>query len=1288
MLEVGQQLLAGEAQLELASKPLAFLLKPLSRTARGLTVVGKKASDMFQASVTFSKKLLHSHQLGVTLTETERSITGVSNLRLVTNQGHPTLINKLYHAAQAGGTVAAGVELSNSSPFLQKAITQGYDFCSKLLPGGQSFALLELIAHKKPIVTVPAGLHAVPAGLHASVASTVKTISMPESFFKPLDLGLGVTGVTSFMNKGLGGLCMPLWLFPYNTITQRRRELRTIFSKLARTIEKDRKTLASIPSLPEHEGYALFQRLVDTIPSAIRQSHKDIARFMVRFDLKHTDDLAIQQLLELISIASVRTQLSLGSSKQFVLSYQPTDYAGLIQESKKLLKALGGFVYNISGKRAVPYSGLVTQYPNSSNDIPDSDHFVAGDPTGTNSGDPTDSGPDGGADRPGNNDPSGSGNDDSGGHNPGGGSENKHTKPNTRKKPSLRDMLRKMLSMIRKAKRFFDGKSDFNQANARQELISLQGDIKNFNEQLNEHYPNCEGAEELVSLSQTILEALYLVEANLNQDGTYALTNDLVAALAKYERALDNKVKAQAQDYKAAEAPSGSGDRNSELPTDSSLPLETKNKEMVLQLVLDLSRDLENARGNLKEIRTTTEEELIKIIIKNLRQGTDHNRGTVISRLNYYADQCRNKIKGFAKAPEMQSLMNGISRKIYDLVKAINKIIETLDRDHNLALCGGQLDNLFLKLTQDMLALLIKADADPGSGTTGFLTSTTHLASSIYFDVLRQTFLTLSQSTYAALDRLELIATDLSLNTYQELLHQFCQTRMSLLPSVRCAIDTCQHLVQVLDVGEYTLSPEASMMLLNFFNGVKELLNTLNSAATDLRKLKYPQSMREEPQLVTFRVIRENADRLRTRYEELSRILNLLVNHTSIMHSDQGSTPADKDTIAARESARSKESRIRRIIHDLTQLVLKARALFLPLSTKISKEVCTKIYDKRLIEVALLDFNLSLALEHKVVQSRSSLHVMRKTNISIDKWLIETLEFMRRKLMDIQKLLRTTTTSVKNKDPNHLKNIFGRHSKDLTQIFREIWQRLRTEHLGVLQDQHRVLDQPSADTLHCAADPSDDEEQWERICGGRIYDPADTPGTASSWERAGAYPATGAVGDNTVLGGSVSQNPKRKKIQNEKKPRLQDLLANIAASVEKRTKPPKIQNEKKPRLQDLLANIAASVERTIDKLATYLLAPEAYEVDSWLQEAQRGRDGLKTDISKFNEQIGLYYPAFAGVEYLRDLSNTVFTALEGNDLTPEAASELRARLEDYAVALSIAQALPPKPPVDTLGESS
>lgn len=257
--------------------------------------------------------------------------------------------------------------------------------------------------------------------------------------------------------------------------------------------------------------------------------------------------------------------------------------------------------------------------------------------------------------------------------------------------------------------------------------------------------------------------------------------------------------------------------------------------------------------------------------------------------------------------------------------------------------------------------------------------------------------------------------------------------------------------------------------------------------------------------------------------------------------------------------------------------------------------------------------------------------------------------------MDIQKLLRTTTTSVKNKDPNHLKNIFGRHSKDLTQIFREIWQRLRTEHLGALQDQHRVLDQPSADTLHCAADPSDDKEQW-----GRIYDPADTPGTASSWERAGAYPATGAVGDNTVLGGSVSQNPKRKKIQNEKKPRLQDLLANIAASV----------------------------ERTIDKLATYLLAPEAYEVDSWLQEAQRGRDGLKTDISKFNEQIGLYYPAFAGVEYLRDLSNTVFTALEGNDLTPEAASELRARLEDYAVALSIAQALPPKPPVDTLGESS
>jgi hypothetical protein len=310
--------------------------------------------------------------------ETKKTITGVSKLGKLTSQKQPALINILHHAAQTGATSTNGADLGgNQTHCFKQAIAKGYKIDSKIL---LNYSGLALVAQSKA-VTVPAALTTPPSassrfftGLPSAILFS-HSLAIPAAFSKAWTLGLGSIKVNGFFTGRASGLCLPFWLVPPLTIKQKRGQLRNIFSHLARNVEKHRKALSAIPRLPEKEGYAVLQRLAEAMLASTRKARKDIARSVICFGPKNTDDLIVQQLLGLMSIASVRANSNLQRSLEFVQKYHATTSGSvpfssslrtdLIRESSRLLQALGDYVYALSGAQAVVYPGPAHLYLNS-----------------------------------------------------------------------------------------------------------------------------------------------------------------------------------------------------------------------------------------------------------------------------------------------------------------------------------------------------------------------------------------------------------------------------------------------------------------------------------------------------------------------------------------------------------------------------------------------------------------------------------------------------------------------------------------------------------------------------------------------------------------------------------------------------------------------------------------------------------------------------------------------------------------------------------------------------------
>jgi hypothetical protein len=374
MLLVGQQLPGGGIQLEAARKPLTYSLWSLSRLAHSCRALGGKTKSIYDAIVTVIRSSL---RVGVGLA-TKQDIAGVSHKLPITNYGHSMLMNTLNRAAQAGVTAAQGVEVSSQYDLFKNALGKGYEVFNNVLPSGPanvlpsgpalSYVEVKLKVHTP--TTIPAALQAsTPVSLktHASSAF-LHTLSTPGAFPKAWTLGLGTGKATGFFGNLSGGFGMPLCLFlpkPPMPVRQKRKKLRNIFSGLAHELKGSGKELSKVSLLNEKKGHTILLRVTNTVSAAIRKAHKN----MDSLTLKQTDDLVVQQLLELMRIACVRINPILESSRRLVLNYQPVDpalgqaYASLMQNSSKLVKELGVFVYAISGESILGYPGLTNQSP-------------------------------------------------------------------------------------------------------------------------------------------------------------------------------------------------------------------------------------------------------------------------------------------------------------------------------------------------------------------------------------------------------------------------------------------------------------------------------------------------------------------------------------------------------------------------------------------------------------------------------------------------------------------------------------------------------------------------------------------------------------------------------------------------------------------------------------------------------------------------------------------------------------------------------------------------------------
>jgi uncharacterized membrane protein YgcG len=353
ILAMNKHLLAGEALMETARKPLFFTLDILSRLAQSLTVFDKKTRNMLDAAFVGIGSFINNTK-GMKLLETRK----VSSLSTLADQGTSALVNTLQHSFTAGSTAAHGVETANNYQLFKHALNKGYEICNTVLPSGQGLAFTKPTVSSPPSIIPP--VFRIPATLHAS-AAFLRCVSTPIVTAKKWTLGLKAGRATGFFLTIPSGLHRLPWLLTPFTLQQKRKKLRKIFSNSAHHVEKKRKALSDIPGLPHNKGHAAFLRLANAIPASIRKTCKGIDRF----GLKETGDPAIQRLLELMMIASARVNHSVENSKQAVLRDHSTDpfsgsRASLMQESKKLIRDLGDFVYAITGKEAIDYSGPIT----------------------------------------------------------------------------------------------------------------------------------------------------------------------------------------------------------------------------------------------------------------------------------------------------------------------------------------------------------------------------------------------------------------------------------------------------------------------------------------------------------------------------------------------------------------------------------------------------------------------------------------------------------------------------------------------------------------------------------------------------------------------------------------------------------------------------------------------------------------------------------------------------------------------------------------------------------------
>jgi hypothetical protein len=505
--------------------------------------------------------------------EAKKHTTGVSNLNAYIDQEPPTPRNNLDQSSQFGLTAANSLEASRNQTHLLKALynkrtpnTQRQSFITGTLqnaPKRFPIARTCFASIVQGYIARPSFIP-VPAGILASAAFE-RAQSVQVTLFKMCTLSLGSVNTTGFLKSSFFSLPIHSLLLAPFTKQLKHKKLRNIFSKLAHRIEKKRKVLSDIPRLPEKKGYSRLQKLADSISADIRKSYGDIDRSISRLGLKNTDDPVVQNLIKLMILASMRIQPSLQRSKLFVLQYKSTgsiygqspsnSHDELVQESKKLVEALGAFVYALSGQRAKAYPGPVNQYPTTN--TPGKPHIDLGEGGGNSDEAPIGSG--------GNDAPSGSGRNNKpggGGNGRSGGNKNTKDREQDGKRNNLINLLNAFLSSLR---RFRAGVVALRNAGAPPELLFhsffFEPVITELSA-LNEAIGNFYGSPDEVAVQILLTQLMHCLENHSDYDNLIAVVAEVEAYVDSYIRELLSELSKRPQPAPASNIPDSSGRDN------------------------------------------------------------------------------------------------------------------------------------------------------------------------------------------------------------------------------------------------------------------------------------------------------------------------------------------------------------------------------------------------------------------------------------------------------------------------------------------------------------------------------------------------------------------------------------------------------------------------------------------------------------------------------------------------------------------------------------------------------